>query len=176
MRAARSALGGEALRSRRRPISRRTIAAVAEVRRHLPGNGKRSRARSRFSGFARTIERAAGHPSAFLGAVLVVAIWAATGPVFHFSDTWQLVINTGTTILTFLMVFLIQNAQNRGTEAIQAKLDELIRAVGGAENAMIDLEDLEEQELHAIHERFVQLAKDARARAGKRGVMVSPVD
>lgn len=123
--------------------------------------------KSRFAGFAKTVDRAAGHPAAFCGALLLVVFWAASGPMFHFNDTWQLVINTGTTILTFLMVFLIQNAQSRSTEALQAKLDELIRAVGGAQNAMIDLEDLDEEDLQRIHERFAKLGRDARGRPAK---------
>ena len=95
-------------------------------------------------------------------AVLVIVTWIATGPIFHFSDTWQLVINTGTTILTFLMVFLIQNTQNRDTEAIQVKLDELIRATRGAHNALLDLEELEEDTLEAFRKRYQALATAAR--------------
>lgn len=108
----------------------------------------------------------AGHPAAFLGAVAVVVVWGILGPTFHFSDTWQLVINTGTTIVTFLMVFLIQNAQNRDTAAMQIKLDELIRAVHGAQNNLIDVEQMEEKELAALRDRFHELAEQARARAG----------
>jgi low affinity Fe/Cu permease len=96
-------------------------------------------------------------------AVLVIVTWIATGPVFHFSDTWQLVINTGTTIVTFLMVFLIQNTQNRDTEAIQVKLDELIRATRGAHNALLDLEELEEDTLESFRRRYQALATAARA-------------
>jgi len=95
------------------------------------------------------------------GAIIVV--WVVTGPLFHFSDTWQLVINTGTTIVTFLMVFLIQNTQNRDTEALQVKLDELIRAIDGAHNALLDLEELEDQELDRIRLNYTNLAKKARA-------------
>jgi low affinity Fe/Cu permease len=94
------------------------------------------------------------------GAVIVV--WIVTGPLFHFSDTWQLVINTGTTIVTFLMVFLIQNTQNRDSEALQVKLDEIIRAMGGAHNALLDLEELEEHELDRIRLNYLKLAKKAR--------------
>jgi low affinity Fe/Cu permease len=94
------------------------------------------------------------------GAVIVV--WIVTGPLFHFSDTWQLVINTGTTIVTFLMVFLIQNTQNRDSEALQVKLDEIIRAMGGAHNALLDLEELEEHELDRIRLNYLNLAKKAR--------------
>jgi low affinity Fe/Cu permease len=94
------------------------------------------------------------------GAIIIV--WIVTGPLFHFSDTWQLVINTGTTIVTFLMVFLIQNTQNRDSEALQVKLDELIRAIDGAHNALLDLEDLEEDELDRIRMNYSNLAKKAR--------------
>jgi low affinity Fe/Cu permease len=109
-----------------------------------------------------------GRPVTFLVAALVIVIWAVTGPIFHFSDTWQLVINTGTTIVTFLMVFLIQNTQNRDAVAMQIKLDELIRAVRGAHNAVVDLEDSTEQELEEAKRRYEALAKRARARA-RRG-------
>jgi len=98
----------------------------------------------------------------FVFAVLVIVAWIVTGPIFHFSDTWQLVINTGTTIVTFLMVFLIQNTQNRDTEAIQLKLDELIRATKGAHNALLDLEELEEDTLESFRQRYQALASAAR--------------
>jgi low affinity Fe/Cu permease len=103
-----------------------------------------------FEGAASRVATAAGRPKAFLLAVLVIIVWAASGPLFDWSDTWQLVINTGTTIVTFLMVFLIQNAQNRDGAAIQAKLDELIRAVGHARNEFIGIEHLTEAELDKI--------------------------
>jgi low affinity Fe/Cu permease len=92
----------------------------------------------------------------------VILVWIITGPLFGFSDTWQLVINTGTTIVTFLMVFLIQNTQNRDTQAIQLKLDELIRATNGAHNALLDLEELDEKALEAFRDRYEALARDAR--------------
>jgi low affinity Fe/Cu permease len=92
----------------------------------------------------------------------VVLVWLATGPIFHYSDTWQLVINTGTTVVTFLMVFLIQSTQNRDAEAMQIKLDELIRATQGAHNRLLDLEELEERELDAIHAAYAKLAQRAR--------------
>lgn len=95
-------------------------------------------------------------------AVLIIAVWAITGPIFGFSDTWQLVINTGTTIVTFLMVFLIQNTQNRDAEAMQVKLDEIIRCTSGAHNALLDLEELEEKELDRIRLEYERLAQRAR--------------
>ena len=105
---------------------------------------------------------AAGRPPAFIIATSVLVLWAAVGPAFGFSDTWQLVINTGTTIVTFLMVFLIQSTQNRDTEAIQVKLDEVIRAIGHARNELLDLEELEEKDLDALKQTFIDLAKKAR--------------
>ncbi len=104
----------------------------------------------------------AGRPATFAIAVLIILVWAATGPAFHFSDTWQLVINTGTTIVTFLMVFLIQNTQNRDSEAVQVKLDELIRSIEGAHNALLDLEELELQDLERIRADYTKLARRAR--------------
>jgi low affinity Fe/Cu permease len=121
-----------------------------------------TRSRSWFSRFAKWTARTAGRPSAFAVAAAVIVVWAVTGPVFGFSDTWQLVINTGTTIVTFLMVFLIQNTQNRDSEAIQVKLDEIIRSINGAHTALLDLEELEEEELDAIHREYCSLAERAR--------------
>ncbi len=113
---------------------------------------------------AKRVSRWCGRPGTFLLALGVIAVWIVTGPVFGFSDTWQLVINTGTTIVTFLMVFLIQNTQNRDTAAIQLKLDELIRATSGAHNALLDLEELDEQLLEEFRSRYERLAREARAR------------
>jgi low affinity Fe/Cu permease len=104
----------------------------------------------------------AGHPIGFGVAVLTIVVWAATGPIFGYSDTWQLVINTGTTIVTFLMIFLVQNTQNRESAAIQLKLDELIRAMSGAHNAYLDLEEMTEEELEKLRERYEALAQQAR--------------
>ena len=115
-----------------------------------------------FTRFAKWASRATGRPVTFIGAALVVVVWAITGPIFDFSDTWQLVINTGTTIITFLMVFLIQNTQNRDTEAMHIKLDELIRAVSSAQNTMMDLEELDEKELDKIRAEYEKLAEKAR--------------
>jgi low affinity Fe/Cu permease len=115
-----------------------------------------------FTRFAKFTARAAGHPATFGVAVAVILLWAASGPFFGFSDTWQLVINTGTTIITFLMVFLIQNTQNRDSEAIQVKLDELIRSIDGAHLALLDLEDLDDEDLQRICRDYRELAKQAR--------------
>ncbi len=118
--------------------------------------------RHAFQNFAKWTSRAAGRPSAFLCALLIIVVWLTTGPLFHYSDTWQLVINTGTTIITFLMVFLIQNTQNRDSAAVQVKLDELIRSANGAHNALLDLEELEEAELDRIRATYQKLASRAR--------------
>ena len=111
---------------------------------------------------AERVTRWAGGNGGFASAVGIVIVWGALGPVFGFSDTWQLVINTGTTIVTFLMVFLIQSTQNRDTEAIHIKLDELIRATTGAENRLLDLEQLDEKELDEIRKKYLALAEAAR--------------
>lgn len=108
-----------------------------------------------------------GRPIAFLTAVLIVLIWGITGPIFHYSDTWQLVINTGTTIVTFLMVFLIQNTQNRDAKAMHLKLDELIRAVKGARNRLVDLEKLSDEELKELEEQFTRVRNKAAQRASE---------
>jgi low affinity Fe/Cu permease len=113
---------------------------------------------------AKATSRFSGRPIVFTLAVGTIVLWLVTGPIFGFSDTWQLVINTTTTIITFLMVFLIQATQNRDTEAIQVKLDELIRATQGAHNALLDLEELEEEELDAFRARYEALAARARSR------------
>jgi len=128
-----------------------------------------SRRQSIFVRFAKATSRATGRPVTFMLAVLVIVIWAVTGPLFGFSDTWQLVINTGTTIITFLMVFPIQNTQNRDSQAMQIKLDELIRTVEGAHNALLDLEELEDPELDRARENYHALAKRARAELRKGG-------
>jgi low affinity Fe/Cu permease len=116
-----------------------------------------------YARFAKAAARFCGRPRVFALAVFVIATWLVTGPIFDYSDTWQLVINTGTTIVTFLMVFLIQNTQNRDTEAMQVKLDELIRATRGAHNALLDLEELEEDTLDSFRKRYQALASAARS-------------
>ena len=118
--------------------------------------------RSGFTRFAKATASAAGRPMTFVVATGVVIVWGLTGSIFHYSDTWQLVINTGTTVITFLMVFLIQNTQNRDSQAVQIKLDELIRAMQGAHLALLDLEELEQDELDRFRARYVRLAKKAR--------------
>ena len=115
-----------------------------------------------FTRFATAAARATGRPGTFALAALIIVIWAATGPIFGFSDTWQLIINTGTTIVTFLMVFLIQNTQNRDSEAMHVKMDELIRAARGAHNALLDLEELDDKTLDTIRARYRKLAAKAR--------------
>lgn len=117
-----------------------------------------------FNRVAKATARACGHPYTFAASVGLVVLWAVVGPIFHYSDTWQLVINTATTVLTFLVVFLIQNTQNRDAAAMQIKLDELIRAIGGAQNQLVDLEDLTEEELDRYKARFAELARQARTR------------
>jgi low affinity Fe/Cu permease len=121
-----------------------------------------TKSRSWFSRFAKSTARITGKPVTFIMAVSIILVWAVMGPMFGFSDTWQLVINTGTTIITFLMVFLIQNTQNRDSEALQVKLDELIRATHGAQNALLDLEELEEEELDRIKAGYEKIAERAR--------------
>jgi low affinity Fe/Cu permease len=121
-----------------------------------------TKSRSRFTRFAKWTAHASGRPAAFLVAAGTIVLWAFTGPLFGFSDTWQLVINTGTTIVTFLMVFLIQCTQNRDAEATQVKLDEIIRAIGHAKNELLDLEELEEEDLDDIKQTYHEMAKKAR--------------
>jgi low affinity Fe/Cu permease len=122
----------------------------------------------RFHGFAQKTATAMGSAWAFLSAFLVILCWGALGPLFHFSDSWQLVINTGTTIITFLMVFLIQNTQNRDSQAIHVKLDELIRALHGAQNTLLDLDNLSDEELDRLHDKYVKLAERAKLRGEKK--------
>jgi low affinity Fe/Cu permease len=122
-----------------------------------------TKSRSWFTRLTKGTAHVTGRPVTFVVAALVILAWAVTGPLFGFSDTWQLVINTGTTIVTFLMVFLIQSTQNRDTEAIQVKLDEIIRAIGKAQNELLDLEELEEEDLDRIRDSYRQMAQKARS-------------
>jgi low affinity Fe/Cu permease len=115
-----------------------------------------------FDRFAKWTSRAVGHPLTFAAAVLIIVVWAISGPIFGFSNTWQLVINTGTTIITFLMVFLIQNTQTRDGTAVQLKLDELIRAIEGAHNGLLDLEELSDEDLARLRAHFEALARVSR--------------
>ncbi|MCS4295777.1 low affinity Fe/Cu permease [Comamonas sp. BIGb0152] len=117
---------------------------------------------SAFNKIARSVAKFSGRPICFVVAAVVILLWALSGPFFHFNDTWQLVINTGTTIVTFLMVFLIQSTQNSDTEAMQIKLDELIRAIEPARNRMLSLEQLDEEELDVLRKEFDILAEKAR--------------
>ena len=114
-----------------------------------------------FRYFAHRSSSLLGSALSFCGAVLVIVVWLVTGPAFHFSDTWQLIINTATTVITFLMVFLIQNTQNRDAKAVHLKLDELIRAVKGARNQLVDLENLSDNDLKKLEEQFQKLRKQA---------------
>ncbi len=122
----------------------------------------RMRTTSRFGRLARLTAHAMGQPAAFGTALAIIILWAISGPIFGFSDTWQLIINTGTTIITFLMVFIIQNTQNRDAEAMHIKLDELIRAMDQAQNALLNLEELEEDDLERIRADYLRLAERAR--------------
>lgn len=141
-----------------------TPAALVARRSHSAGAMNDS-----FARFARWTSRTVGHTFAFVVAALVVAVWAGTGPYFHFSDTWQLVINTGTTVVTFLMVFVIQHTQNRDSEAMHVKLDEIIRALRGAHNDLIDIEDLTEEELDQLRAQYAAIARMARLRDPRSG-------
>src|SRR6478752_100286 len=117
--------------------------------------------RDAFRSFAQRSSSVLGSAWSFCGAVLIIVLWLVTGPTFHFSDTWQLIINTATTVVTFLMVFLIQNTQNRDAKAMHLKLDELIRAVKGARNQLVDLENLSDDDLKKLEQQFQALRKEA---------------
>src|SRR5688572_1341707 len=134
--------------------------------------------RTWFTRFSRATARASGTPAAFMLACTVIAIWALSGPVFGWSDTWQLVVNTGTTIITFLMVFLIQSTQNRDSEAVHIKLDELLRVTQGAHTVLLDLEEMEEAELERLHKVYCRIAEEARRRirAGHGDVGVPSIE
>lgn len=131
-----------------------------------------------FLRFSKAIANFTGHPYTFIFAMAVLAVWAITGPIFDYSDTWQLVINTGTSVVTFLMVFLIQNTQNRDTAAIQIKLDELIRISHGAHNVLLNLDDLSDDEIRSLQESYRALAEKARCgvERGRHDTDCPPVD
>jgi low affinity Fe/Cu permease len=118
--------------------------------------------RAAFRKLAQSLSDAMASATAFLGAIIIVLVWLATGPVFHYSDTWQLVINTGTSVITFLMVFLIQNSQSRDTRAIQLKLDELLRSIKNARNELVSLEGLSDDELDKLRDEFAKLASKSK--------------
>jgi low affinity Fe/Cu permease len=126
------------------------------------GRTRRARQAGRLERFSAAVTRWTGGTTAFAAACGVIVVWIVTGPIFGFSDTWQLVINTGTTIVTFLMVFLIQRAQNKDAMAIQLKLNELVAAIDGASNRLIEVEDLSERELEALHRFYAKLVAMAR--------------
>src|SRR6202011_6084561 len=126
--------------------------------------------------FARKSSIMLGSAWAFAGAILIILVWALTGPTFHFSDTWQLIINTGTTIVTFLMVFLIQNTQNRDAKAMHLKLDEVIRALKDARDELVDLEDLSDEDLKKLEEQFKRLRQKAEQDGTRRSRDVEPAE
>jgi low affinity Fe/Cu permease len=148
------------------------VVAAAMKRGTMPSNNTEKpperdffcRVRDSFRHFARASSAVLGSAWAFIGAIFIIVVWGLTGPAFHFSDTWQLIINTGTTIVTFLMVFLIQNTQNRDAKAVHLKLDELIRAVQGARNRLVDLEKLSDEELKTLEEQFTRVRNKAAQR------------
>ena len=146
---------------------------TAELKKHERDGDIFCAIRNVFRVFARKSSTVLGSAWAFAGAILIIAVWALTGPTFHFSDTWQLIINTGTTIVTFLMVFLIQNTQNRDSKAVHLKLDEIIRALQKARNEMVDLEDLSDEELNRLEEQFRRVRTKAE-RHGKNMRHVEP--
>jgi len=131
---------------------------------------------STFTRFAQAAARFTGKPMCFAMAASLIVVWAVTGPIFKFNNTWQLVINTGTTIVTFLMVFLIQNTQNRDTEALQIKLDELIRATESANNTMLALEELDDDAMEKQRKRFADLAREARENCARDDPGPGPED
>ncbi|HEY7959876.1 MAG TPA: low affinity iron permease family protein [Sphingomicrobium sp.] len=129
-----------------------------------------------FNWFATKTSTAAGQPITFVTALAIIVLWAVTGPMFHYSDTWQLIINTGTTIVTFLMVFLIQNSQNRDGAAMQAKLDELLRAVDKAREQFIGIEHLTDQQIELVRTALERHAKELREKQGKKQTTADTVD
>jgi low affinity Fe/Cu permease len=142
-------------------------ASRLEVAKVGADSGRKQTQGDAFGKFAASASSWLGSKWAFVGATAIILVWAMTGPIFHYSDTWQLVINTGTTIITFLMVFIIQNTQNRDARAINLKLDELIHAIDNAKNQMMDIEKLSDAELDEIHEKYIQLRADCIDDEGK---------
>jgi low affinity Fe/Cu permease len=158
---------------------RANVVAAAMKRGTMPLNNSEKpqervfcRAQDSFRRFARRSSEVLGSPWAFISAIFIIVVWGLTGPAFHFSDTWQLIINTGTTIVTFLMVFLIQNTQNRDAKAVHLKLDELIRALQGARNQLVDLEKLSDDELKKLEEQFTRV----RDKAAQREPAMDPTE
>jgi low affinity Fe/Cu permease len=142
-------------------------ASRLEVVKVVADSGREQSQGDAFGKFAAAASTWLGSKWAFVGAIIIILVWALTGPIFHYSDTWQLVINTGTTIITFLMVFIIQNTQNRDAHAINLKLDELIHAIGTAKNQMMDIEKLSDEELDKIHEKYTQMRADCAEDQGE---------
>jgi len=129
-----------------------------------------------YANFTKYLANLTGKSSTFTLSILIIVVWLISGPFFHYSDTWQLVINTTTTIITFMMVFVIQNTQNRDTEAMQVKLDELIRVTQGAHNALLDLEELEEDQIEQFRKHYEMLAEKARKALAKGGIDTNTLD
>jgi low affinity Fe/Cu permease len=140
---------------------------VSELQRSVADSGRKQIQGDAFGKFAASASSWLGSKWAFVAAIAIIAFWAVTGPLFHYSDTWQLVINTGTTIITFLMVFIIQNTQNRDARAINLKLDELIHAIDKAKNQMMDIEKLSDEELDQIHEKYTEMRAECDDDEGK---------
>jgi low affinity Fe/Cu permease len=150
---------------------------MKRTRHHKGKNFEPRKSQGGFRKFARLSARWSGRPVAFVLAAIFIVVWLLTGPIFHYSDTWQLVVNTATTIVTFLMVFLIQNTQNRDSEAVQLKLDELLRSTQGAHNALLEIEELSEEELDEIKHCYTVLSKKALQdlRSGKADIGTADV-
>ena len=148
--------------SKAEPAPRNAAESANHAARKVVDQANKPTSSSGFSKFSNGVAHAMGKPVTFALAILIIVVWALTGPIFHYSDTWQLIINTGTTIVTFLMVFLIQNTQNRDTEALQLKIDELIRVTEQARNRLIDLEDLTEEEMDKVKQELTSIARTDR--------------
>ena len=142
-------------------------ASRLEIPKMVADSGRKQTQSDAFGKFAAAASSWLGSKWAFVGAIVIIVVWALTGPVFHYSDTWQLVINTGTTIITFLMVFIIQNTQNRDARAINLKLDELIHAIDTAKNQMMDIEKLSDEELDVINEKYTQMRAECDGDEGE---------